>query len=215
MKRYGRTRGGQTMGKRFLLDENNNKIEVTDEVGNTTVEEIKCCVSETPYKMAFVTQAKYNELEAAGGLQINTIYEIIDDTTADEIDQLLSTHGNYINNIMKLILNQKRLYKHNVVLQKGFDDLEAYLTIYNTTRTQFTLETLREYLTTNKEPLIGFYTDTDDIERTVYYIRKNDNNNIVIGYLIDGGYHVVTENETTGFTDLLVWDIVTEVLEVL
>ena len=82
------------MAKKYVLDEFNNKIEVTDEVGNTTVNEVKCCDSGIPFKMAFVTQAKYNELKAAGLLQPNTKYEITDDTTLDEIDAALERLGN-------------------------------------------------------------------------------------------------------------------------
>lgn len=82
------------MAKKYVLDEFNNKIEVTDEVGNTTVNEIKCCDSGTAFKMAFVTQAKYNELEAAGLLQPNTKYEITDDTTLEEINTALEQLGN-------------------------------------------------------------------------------------------------------------------------
>ncbi len=78
------------MAKRYLLDEFNNKIEVTDEVGNTTVNEVKCCESGTPFKMAFVTQAIYNELEAMGLLKPNTIYEITDDTTLEDLDKLIN-----------------------------------------------------------------------------------------------------------------------------
>lgn len=91
---------------KYVLDENNNKIEVTDEVGNTTVNEVKCCVSNTPFRFAFVTQAKYNELEAAGLVQANTIYEITDDTTADDLDEQLKEnkrkleeHTNKLNGI--------------------------------------------------------------------------------------------------------------------
>lgn len=78
------------MAKKYILDEFNNKIEVTDEVGNTTVNEIKCCESGTPFKMAFVSQAVYNELEAAGLLKPNTIYEITDDTTLEDLDKLIT-----------------------------------------------------------------------------------------------------------------------------
>ncbi len=90
----------------YILDHNNNKIEVTDQVLTALVEQIKCCVSGTPYKLAFVTQAKYNELEAAGLVQANTIYEIIDDTTADDLDEQLKEnkrkleeHTNKLNGI--------------------------------------------------------------------------------------------------------------------
>lgn len=130
---------------KYVLDENNNKIEVTDEVGNTTVHEVKCCVSNTPYKMAFVTQAKYNELKAAGLLQLNAIYEIIDDTTADEIEAQLLAQGNTIKE-----MQAKHLYEHNLKLTSTSDGntLIMYLKILNNSETKLTKSTVKSYFST-------------------------------------------------------------------
>ena len=87
----------------FLLDHNNNKVEVTTEVLTRLVDQVKCCVSGTPFKMAFVSQAKYNELEATGLIEANTIYEITDDTTAYDLDIQLKQ------NIQKLEAHNQRL----------------------------------------------------------------------------------------------------------
>ena len=113
---------------KYLLDENNNKIEVTDEVGNTTVEEIKCCVSNTPYKIAFVTQAKYNELEATGLLQTNTIYEITDDQTADDLEAQL------VENKTTLEAHQTTLEAHQTTLNEHLNRLVALETIDEVTQ---------------------------------------------------------------------------------
>ncbi len=85
----------------YVLDEFNNKIEVTDKVLSAIVQQVVCCVSNTPHSMAFVTQAKYNELKAAGTLVTNGIYFITDDTTADDIDAQLATLTTNLNAIMQ------------------------------------------------------------------------------------------------------------------
>jgi len=84
--------------KLYVLDDNNNKIEVTTEVLTALVEQIKCCVSGTPFKLAFVTQAKYNELKATGQETINTLYFITDDSTAEDIDEQLEKLKDILNN---------------------------------------------------------------------------------------------------------------------
>lgn len=93
----------------YVLDENNNKVEALDKEGvlavlaqaiadgsleNVTadaafISKVKCCVCGDTKQMAFITQAKYNELLAASGLQENTYYFIIDDTSYEDIDKAL------------------------------------------------------------------------------------------------------------------------------
>ena len=94
----------------YVLDENNNKIEglskedtiallnqaiadgtLDNIVAAAGISKVKCCVSGSIYKLAFVTQAKYNELEAAGTLVENCYYFIIDDSTAGGINKVLET----------------------------------------------------------------------------------------------------------------------------
>ena len=94
----------------FVLDENHNLIEAYDKEGvlavleqaiadgslsgitadSAFVSQLKCCVSGQANKVAFVTQAKYNELKASNMLLSNCLYFVIDDTTADDIDRILS-----------------------------------------------------------------------------------------------------------------------------
>lgn len=93
----------------YVLDENNNKIEALDKEGVLAaieeaiangslaglvadaafISKVKCCVSGQTNKLAFVTQAKYNEMQAKGELTKNCYYYITDDETADDIDKLL------------------------------------------------------------------------------------------------------------------------------
>lgn len=103
----------------YVLDENNNKVEAFDKQGvlailaqaiadgsleNITadsafINKLKCCVSGTTYKIGFTTQAKYNELAAAGELVENTYYFIIDDTTAEDLEEKLNSLTTKLNEI--------------------------------------------------------------------------------------------------------------------
>jgi hypothetical protein len=95
----------------YVLDEHHNLIEAYDKEGvlavlsqaikdgslsgitadSAFVSKVKCCVTGGTNKVAFVTQAKYNELLASGSLLANCMYYITDDTTADDIDAELNS----------------------------------------------------------------------------------------------------------------------------
>lgn len=94
----------------YVLDDNNNKVEGLDKQGvvallnkaiedgtlagiasdSAFVDKLKCCVSGNTFKVAFVTQAKYNELKAEDQLITNCYYFVTDDTTCEDIDEQLS-----------------------------------------------------------------------------------------------------------------------------
>lgn len=116
----------------YCLDENNNKVETFDIQGVLNaiekaiadgslaglvadaafVSKIKCCVTNGTTKMAFVTQAKYNELKAANLIAENTIYFITDDTTPDDIDKAFEELNTKLTNLetkVKAIEGVKRL----------------------------------------------------------------------------------------------------------
>lgn len=93
----------------YVLDENNNKHEALDKEGvlallrqaiengdltnvdadSAFVSKFKCCVSGTTNYIAFTSQATYNALKAADQLTPNCYYFIIDDTSADDINNKL------------------------------------------------------------------------------------------------------------------------------
>ena len=50
------------------------------------VSKLKCCVGGETYQMAFITQAKYNELFTKNQLTANTFYYITDDPTEENIE---------------------------------------------------------------------------------------------------------------------------------
>ena len=101
----------------FVLDENNNKIEayskeevlsvlaqaiadgslssITADAG--FISKLKSYVDGGTFKIAFITQAKYNELVASNQLVSNCFYYITDDSTCEDIEASIET----INNTLK------------------------------------------------------------------------------------------------------------------
>ena len=93
----------------YVVDENNNRVEgasyeeivalLNKAINDGTLENIvkdsafvsklKCCVSGQTNSIAFVTQAKYNELAANDEIIPNCYYYVIDDTTCEDIDKAL------------------------------------------------------------------------------------------------------------------------------
>lgn len=93
----------------YVLDDNKNLVEGASlqeilNIINTAIEDgslanlvkdaafiskFKCCVGGGTHYMGFVTQAEYNNLKASGGLKANGLYFIIDDTTADDLNERL------------------------------------------------------------------------------------------------------------------------------
>lgn len=51
------------------------------------------------YKIAFCTQAKYNELEAGGNLEADTLYIITDDETYDDLVELVDQIGDEVTSL--------------------------------------------------------------------------------------------------------------------
>lgn len=91
----------------YVLDEKGNKVESLSkeeilavmqqaidngnleniDAGSAFVSKLKCCVGGNTFGMAFVTQAKYNELKTNGQLIEDSLYFITDDTTAGNIEE--------------------------------------------------------------------------------------------------------------------------------
>ena len=67
-----------------LIQEMAESGELPEEV-NGLVITLKNYIDNQAYKIAFCTQAKYNELEAAGTLETNCYYFITDDTSYDDL----------------------------------------------------------------------------------------------------------------------------------
>lgn len=83
------------MPKYYLLDENKNLVEVVnieDNLFRTRLEKLHSEVNDTDHSIEFVTQAKYNQLQAQGQLVGNTYYFITDDTTAEDLESAIESN---------------------------------------------------------------------------------------------------------------------------
>lgn len=103
----------------YVLDDNNNKIEALDKEGvlaaleeaiangsleslvadSAFVTKLKCCITGGTTKMAFVTSAQYNELEAGGAIEKGVAYFITDDVTIDGMEEILADLNTYIQGV--------------------------------------------------------------------------------------------------------------------
>lgn len=83
--------------------ENGSLKDITAEAA--FISKVKCCVSGASYNLAFVTQAKLNELEANGQKQENTYYFVIDDTKYSSINAMIEEISTRLTDI-ETALNQ-------------------------------------------------------------------------------------------------------------
>lgn len=142
----------------YVLDDNNNKIEALDKEGvlaaleeaiangsleslvadSAFVTKLKCCITGGTTKMAFVTSAQYNELEAGGAIEKGVAYFIIDDTTIDDIDVVVKNLNDTINGIettVSLLSNKLlKIEKGTTVVPKAVEAEELKsVVIYTST----------------------------------------------------------------------------------
>ena len=100
----------------YAHDDNNNRIETLSkeevyallaaaiqqgqlpvlEQDTAFVTMVKSIIDGQAYKMAFCTQAQYNELVAQGQVQNNTMYYITDDTTLSDIETFINDLADYV-----------------------------------------------------------------------------------------------------------------------
>lgn len=136
----------------YVIDENNNKKEAFDKeetlaalekaiedgslagitADSAFVSKLKCCVSGVTNQVAFVTQAKYNEMEAAGLLTPNTLYFITDDTTADDLENRYAEAKQGIDDAERHIeyVDQMKADRDEVYIVRDigtFPDMESFL----------------------------------------------------------------------------------------
>lgn len=100
----------------YVLDENHNLIEAYDKEGVLSalqqaiadgslsgitadsgfISKLKCCVNGVTNSVAFITQAKYNELVANKQLKENCYYFITDDSSFDEVEEMVVSLNNAV-----------------------------------------------------------------------------------------------------------------------
>lgn len=136
----------------YVIDDNNNKKEAFDKeetlaalekaiedgslagitADSAFVSKLKCCVSGVTNKVGFITQAKYNEMEAAGLLTPNTLYFITDDTTADDLENRYAEAKQGIDDAERHIefVDMMKADREEVYIVRDigtFADLESFL----------------------------------------------------------------------------------------
>lgn len=211
----------------YVLDENNNKVEAFDKEGvlavlaqaiedgllenivadTAFVSKLKCCVSGTTHNVAFVTQEKYNELEETGQRIENTYYIVIDDTTCEDIDEVLQGLNTAINEIgNKLVKNIKTGTLNG---ESGFAvELEyGKIYIFNISNTTYTLY-LRPFNSEDEPnvvsvPALSTAALISNVSlRYLYYLKNvsNEGSKLVMKHrnLSTGDYGTV--NDTVDFT---------------
>lgn len=120
----------------YVLDENNNKSEAYNKeellsmlaqalqegtldnilADSAFISKLKCCVGGGTFQIAFITQAKYNELLANNQISENTYYFIIDDTTGEDIDEAIKK----INDAITALNNRVTALETKTLLEKEF-----------------------------------------------------------------------------------------------
>lgn len=103
----------------FCLDENKNLVEALDKQGvlnaletairdgslknlvadSAFVNKLKCCVGGDTFQVAFIPQAKFNELAAVNQLKSNCLYFITDETTVDDLDETIANLNQELSDI--------------------------------------------------------------------------------------------------------------------
>lgn len=98
------------------------------EADSAFVSKLKCCVGGDTVQMAFITQAKYNELFNNDQLNLNTLYFITDDTTEEILESnidLLATEMDATNETLGDF--DERL--NNLGFKEGTIEFDSSLTI--------------------------------------------------------------------------------------
>lgn len=130
----------------YVIDENGNRVEslskeeilstMQQAIDNKSLEgidadsafvsKLKCCVGGDTFGMAFVTQAKYNELKTQNKLVANTLYFITDDTTEENLEESIEAHNTEleafdktIGEIQKELNSRSKITNNNGVLYFG------------------------------------------------------------------------------------------------
>ena len=138
-----------------LIQEAAQSGELPEEI-NGLVLTFKNPIDNATYKIAFCTQAKYNELKAGGYLETNCYYYITDDSTLDDLERNI----NDLESRTSSLEETNHLYRHSVRLlgqQTISSKTYAYdlnCTIYTNSNESITASNLHNYFT----PLIHIET---------------------------------------------------------
>ena len=118
---------------------------------NGLVITLKNSIDNKGYKIAFCTQAKYNELEQAGTLEHDCYYFITDDTTVEDIFDSIGDVETDFNTFLNNLANQLNTKKININNNDGliYGDNEGYLTIEGQNDIEFKYDNDKSILLSN------------------------------------------------------------------
>lgn len=151
-----------------------------------------------------VTQAQYDAMEQAGTLVPNCYYLIIDDTTAQDFEDLKND---------TIINNAKHLYRHIIELQgtKGNDTYGFVYTLYTNNNTPITTSNIYDYFDngTNYQYInANGVIISSNVYLPIYWVGIKHSGVIAIFYLqndttntlnITDGTNTITDNITQIF----------------
>ena len=126
----------------YCLDENKNLVEAFDKQGVLNaietaikdgslanlvadaafIDKLRCCVTGGTNRVAFVTQAKYNELVATNGIVENCLYFITDDTSVDDLNEILESINQDLEELYTKLtgaIRLKELWTGSVMIYKS------------------------------------------------------------------------------------------------
>lgn len=197
----------------YVIDEHGNKVQSLDLQGimallekaiedgdlngittdSAFVSRVKCCVGGDTVNMAFITQAKYNELVTNKLIKDNTIYFITDDTSADDMDVRLSAIETRLDELgfanieFKVDDYNAGYVQSNTIIKQGNLAIGNFLIITNRSSTATSLEVVvpekfRPIKDTSVNALVTKYSTTAGVISVYQTLTlKTD------GTLINGG----------------------------
>ena len=137
--------------KYYLLDENKNLVEGFDKEGflalleqaieqgsledidedSAVASKIRSVLNGTTHHIEFVTQAQYNQLVADEELVVNTYYFITDDTTAEDLEEVVERNTTDINELKNRTADLEELTEqledYSLTYQGYGEPLQTYL----------------------------------------------------------------------------------------
>lgn len=192
--------------------------ELPEEI-NGLVLTFKNPVDNQAYKIAFCTQAKYNELESGGHLESNCYYYITDDTTLDTLDDMqddinalenrvgvlepkVTTNTTNIS-LLTSKVNRGILYRHDIVWgNRTAGNFYITFTLYTNSATAITTSTISIYISTQTQA--SGYVGSDGIlynaigihkSGTRWYVDAIKNNQVL-------GFDFTDSSDFGNFTDI-------------
>lgn len=167
-------------------------------------------IDNNDYRIAFCTQAKYNELQAAGQLQENTYYIITDDQSYNDLVSAIERLINQNRNLQTQIENNKNdidnlksqhLYEHSLTLRfdtENAKDALIFIRFLNNTNETLTVSKIKELITDIRYSCTGSVRNTD-----AYAINNIEFNTLLNVYIVQYS-HTYTDSDARFNNDFII-----------